>query len=119
MERQLGNFLEELDRISPNSMKEEEIKKRFSIGLWEEAWDRDLIVRDRERNEKEHESYWKLGSKGFELLNQVRMKKLINHLNISIIKFNKSSDRSSTIMIILTSIIALLTIVLIYRTFLP
>lgn len=116
VEKLLGDLLNELDISYPNTLTVEELHKQgFSDYTIHEALRRELII------SPYHTFYSTLGtgeriglsSTGFELLNQIRMKKSIEQLDASIKKFNESSDKSSTVLIGLTVFIGLLTILLI------
>lgn len=57
-----------------------------------------------------------LGIKGFELLNQIRIKEALGQLDDSIKKFNKSSDKASYTITILTLAMTILTVVIVIIT---
>ncbi|NJD75959.1 MAG: hypothetical protein FIB08_02515 [Candidatus Methanoperedens sp.] len=106
MHKYLGELLDELDNSYPKPLTIEELRKRkISSDAILEALDAGLINypphysgiltrRVFEKDNLNEKMPCNLSSKGFELLNQVRMEKTIEQLDDSIIEFNKSSDRA-------------------------
>ncbi len=99
---QLKNELKQSDASFTLDLSEKLIKEAHKSGL----------IRDKEGQSKPEDSSDRedmvcvLTIKGFELLNQIWIKK-------AIVKFNESSDKSSDILISVTFFIGLLTILLI------
>jgi len=138
VQRYLGELLEALDKVRPKSLTLDELhQKGIPTDTILDAMDRDLIRAHSRRYEKENvhgKMPYNLTGNGFELLNQVRMKKAIddldesinnfknsnerayNQLNQSIIKFNESSDNSAKMMELYTARLVYFTWLLVVLT---
>lgn len=110
MEKHLGDLLKELNKRYPENPTVSELhNEKFTDNIIHEAKRRDLIIHPYDTL-----SYTSLGTservslstKGFELLNQIRMNEDIEQLDKSIKKFNDSSDRASNVLVILTILLA-------------
>lgn len=103
MQRYLGELLEALDKYRPKSLTLDELsQKGIPLNTVLDAMDRDLIRAHSRRFEKENvhgKMPFNLTGDGFELLNQIRIKKSIEQLDETIQDFKKSSDIASETMI--------------------
>lgn len=103
-ERYFGQLLERLDKAYPRTILEKDLlNENFSQNLLNMFLSEKLITRSKNKPYN-----YLLGPMGFLFLNQVRMKKIINSLNISLDKFNKSSTQLSKAIIFLTIVLILI-----------
>ncbi len=144
MEKYLGDLLEELDKTSYSRFRSVISKPKCTVGelkeigipqgLIEEAYIRGLIKHPEiplgEPRPLSEGTTLVLDIRGFEYLNQIRIKKAIedlndsidkfseksniaySELNDSITKFNASSDKTAYILVVLTVILVILTVIL-------
>lgn len=126
MRHYLGKLLEELDKEYPNAITLNELRQIISHDVDDtilEAMKRDLICYPTYKPNSIQGTIglydkYILSSGGFEILNQIKIKETIEQLDLSIKKFNESSDRTSKLLnkytlllIILTIFLACLTII--------
>jgi len=112
MEKHLDDLLEELGNAYPETPTYKELKeKQFPEDTLQEALKRDLIIPSYDkfpvRNFGTGDRIG-LSVKGYEYLNQIRIKKTIEQLNVSIKKFNESSDKTANILVGLTALLGFL-----------
>ena len=96
MQLYLGELLEKLDKVYPKSLTVQELRQEIAIdvdGTIQEAMSRQLITYPSYKPDSPLGTGDRisLGIKGFELLNQIRIKKAIEDLN-------KSSDKASKVL---------------------
>ena len=113
MELMLGDLLEELDKYYPAGFPVNELEKRYNPRLLSEAR-ADGAIRDRIVQGKS--AGMVLTVQGYTILNQIRLKKATDSLNNSIKEFDKSTKKTSWIMIWLTVVLIILTLLLSWQT---
>ena len=101
----LYNVMSLIDQ-SPNKVFSGEDFSKFDTGVdsytLDKAVNENYLLHDSQRN------FYRLTTKGVELLNQIRLRKAVE-------RFDKASKISSAVMIILTIAILILTAVMVWR----
>ncbi len=122
MRHYLGELLEALEESYPDGLTVSELREKFSSDI-------DDTIHDAVRGHLIFypiydpggnflaESIIYLDVNGFGLLNQMKMKEAVDQLDVSIRKFDESSDKSSKIIQRYTAMLIVLTILLLVFTF--
>jgi hypothetical protein len=128
MQDELMGLLEEVDKAPPgNRLSQSQLKTilkkwyapNITENLIKEAYQIDLIrnttdpIRQHGLNDVNDNTQFFLTIKGFEFLNQIRIKKALEKLDDSINKFNVSSENASKKMIELTFAIYAFTVIVV------
>lgn len=124
-EAQYGDVLEELDKTFPNYVTYSKLQSKGYLQRTFELAEWNLIELKHKSNHRTSENHeeeiirtgqeYRLNTKGFEFLNQIRIKKSLNNLDSSIKKFDKTASKQANILIILTIAIVILTIILVIK----